>query len=185
MHRYHAQTMELKQLGAVLRRCRELKGMTAIELAAKTGVHRNTLSGYEGGRTLDDETFIQLCLALGVDVSEVFSAACLAKLVSELRPIEDRKRAEMGLPARTPEKTTLERHEELLENCSIALKELERFKFAQLGPDSQQETLIRLTPASLRDLGPGRPKRPRKRKKTERTARGDEGASPRRKGGGS
>lgn len=160
--------MELKQLGAVLRRCRELKGMTAIELAVKTGVHRNTLSGYEGGRTLDDETFIQLCLALGVDVGEAFAAACLAKLASDLRPIEDRKRAEMGLPARIPEKTTLERHEELLESCSTAVKELERFKFEQSGPHSQQETLIRLTPAALRDLGPVRAKRPRKRKSNPR-----------------
>lgn len=177
--------MEFKQLGAVLRRCRELKAMTAKELAAEAGIHRNTLSGYEGGRTPHDEAFVQLCLVMGVDVGEAFAAACLAKLVSDLRPIEDRKRAEMGLPARAQEQTATERHEELLDKCSVAFKDLERFKLEQLGPHSQQETLIRLTPASLRDLGPGKPRRPRKPKKRKANAREDGVSSPRRKGGGS
>lgn len=166
--------MEFKQLGAVLKRCRELKGMTARELAAAAGIHRNTLSGYEGGRTPDDETLVSLCLALGMDVGEVFAAACLAKLESDLHPLEDRKRTEMDLPARHPERTSTERHEELLEQYSTALKELERFKFERSGPRSQQEVLIRLTPASLREPASGEPKTARKPKR-----------APRRKGGGS
>lgn len=152
----------------MLKRCRELKNKTAQELADELGVHRNTLFGYEGGETLNDETFVQLCLNLGVDVGEAFAAACLAKLVSELRPLEDRKRAEKGLPPRADEKATVERLEELLDRCTIAFKDLERFKFDQVGPNSQQEALIRLTPAALRELDTGSSRRPRKRKKTSR-----------------
>lgn len=158
--------MEFKQLGAVLKHCRELKGKTAKELAAELGVHRNTLSGYESGRALSDEMFVQLCVDLGVDVGEAFAAACLAKL-ADLRPIEDRKRAEKGLPARPRESTNVERLEELLDRCSAAFKDLERFKLEQMGPHSRQETLVRLAPDSLRDLGAGSPGRPRKRKQKE------------------
>jgi transcriptional regulator with XRE-family HTH domain len=92
--------MDFEQLGMALRRCRMLQDVTANDLAKQAGMHRNTLSAYEGGREPDDVTFVRLCLLLGADVGEIFAAACLAKLQSDLRPLEERLRIEMGLRRR-------------------------------------------------------------------------------------
>jgi transcriptional regulator with XRE-family HTH domain len=179
--------MDFDQLGAALKRCRMLQDMTATELAEKAGIHRNTLSGYEGGRQPDEVTFVKLCLFLGADVGEVFAAACLAKLQFELRPIEDRQRAELGLPERETRqhKPATEMHDELLNEFVAFYKKLEQFRFEHLGPHPNLEMLVRLRPESLRNLDSEEPKRKRARKKRRTNPKTRRGRPPRKEGEGS
>lgn len=173
--------MDFDQLGMALKRCRMLRDVTANELAERAGLHRNTLSAYEGGREPNEATFVKLCLHLSMDVGEVFAAACLAKL-QELRPIEDRLRAEMGLPDRETgqHKTAAETRDELLDEFAALYRKLEQLRFELLDPHSNQETLVRLRPESLRILDSEEPKRKRARKKKRTRSKTRRGKPPHR-----
>lgn len=177
--------MDFEQLGKALKRCRLLQDVTANDLAKKAAMHRNTLSAYEGGREPDDVTFVRLCLLLGVDVGETFAAACLAKLQFDLRPLEDRLRAEMGLPEREirQDESAAERHDELLGEFLAGYRKLAQFRFERLDPQANQEMLVRLKPESLRNLDSDEPKRKRARKKKRKTNPKTRGGKAPRKGG--
>lgn len=58
-------------LGAAIRARRLDKGLTQEQLAAKVGLHRNSVNRYEGGDDMPVMAFVRLCVALGTPAAEV------------------------------------------------------------------------------------------------------------------
>jgi transcriptional regulator with XRE-family HTH domain len=58
-------------LGEEIRRLRDRKGWTQRKLAAKAGIHYNSLCRYEGGADIPVVTFMRLCVALGTHMIDV------------------------------------------------------------------------------------------------------------------
>lgn len=148
--------------------------MTADELAAKAGIHRNTLYRYEKGEEtarskLDERMFVKLCLHLNMDVAEVFAAASVAKIESELLPLQAEMRGEMGLPA--GEVSILGAHQQrALDTIAATLSangtELVRSALEGIASfASNVEMLLRLSPRSLLAAAPQEKARKKKTSK--------------------
>ena len=65
-------------MGYKIREMREAKNMTQVELAAKSGVSRTTISNLENGieSVTTTRTLNKLATALGVNVEELFYSVC-------------------------------------------------------------------------------------------------------------
>lgn len=62
----------LHEIGAMLRTYRKRQGLTASELAQKSGIHRNTLSALERGQgNVELNTLLAICEQLELDLSLV------------------------------------------------------------------------------------------------------------------
>ncbi len=58
-------------LGEEIRRLRDRKRWTQRKLAAKAGIHYNSLCRYEGGADIPVITFMRLCVALDTHMIDV------------------------------------------------------------------------------------------------------------------
>ncbi len=70
-------TAKTSQLSSVLRRLRQASGLSIRKLEETSGVHRSNISRLESGKATEPnpETLTRLAEALGVDASELLTAA--------------------------------------------------------------------------------------------------------------
>jgi transcriptional regulator with XRE-family HTH domain len=68
--------VRLNHIAVTFMRARRIRGLSQGELAAKSGVHRNTISGLESAtRSVGLETVLALSEALDVPLSKLFRMA--------------------------------------------------------------------------------------------------------------
>jgi transcriptional regulator with XRE-family HTH domain len=61
-----------EEWGKRLRQTRRVADLTQVQLAEAVGVEQNTISRYENGLAPSDGMKLRLCLALDVDVEEIY-----------------------------------------------------------------------------------------------------------------
>lgn len=72
IHYTYTPMTALHEIGAMLRAYRKREGLTAAELAERSGIHRNTLSALERGQgNVELNTLLAICEQLGLDLSLV------------------------------------------------------------------------------------------------------------------
>lgn len=63
-------TLDVKELGKLVKAKRIILGLTVDEVAEKMGTKKSAVSRYENGvATMNAITFLRMCAVLGIDIS--------------------------------------------------------------------------------------------------------------------